>query len=188
MNFNLIVIGPDGAGKTTLCKQIAKELDMKYVKNDYREPHKLSKAHDYARYSNHTIFDRFFYPDDMVYRQVKKLPLSKEDIYNWNELEPILMDSRFGIVYVTASLRTLISRLKERGDEYITTDDLESIKRHYDAFLNATSIPLLKLNESDIPLDRLPKKLFTFIKEMSRFYDKRNIMLNYEWDDFKRGL
>lgn len=185
--MNIILIGPDGSGKTTLSKFLAREKQMKYIKCTYKEDDKLNRAKKLIKGADNTIFDRFYYPDHLVYQQVKSIPLNRQEIIEWNDLEIELINKHFIIIYLDAPNDILAERIaKERasddGDKYVDTDELDSIRRYYDAFLSSTSIPLLKLYTDGFVKQSDMNKIDEFIDYTQKFFHKRgdNYLLNWE--------
>ena len=115
---NIIVVGPDGAGKTTLIKRLSEVLDMPTVKCDYRTEDKLAETLKRLNTQINVIYDRFFIPDDIVYSAVKH-----QSHQDYAEAFNLLNQCNPVIIYVTAPLDTLYERsaawvfLRAQGDE-----------------------------------------------------------------------
>jgi NTP pyrophosphatase (non-canonical NTP hydrolase)/deoxyadenosine/deoxycytidine kinase len=137
---NVIMIGPDGAGKTTLMKHLSQMMGMPIVKCDYRTEDKVetSKANIYSQIN--VLYDRFYYPDDIVYSKVKGL------LYpDYSEIKELLKSHNTVVVYVYASLDELVKRSAAWADDYVATTELQSIIDIYNEMLpeiEAAGIPV----------------------------------------------
>lgn len=114
----IVLEGCDGVGKTTLAKSLAYLLDAEIVhcssktRNDFWFFEDLIKASDHRN----IIADRFCY-GQFVYQHKDDRPL--ENYHNLNALEISLLEHGAKVVYVTAPLEEIESRLKARGEEVI---------------------------------------------------------------------
>lgn len=139
--MNIVFIGPDGAGKSTIAKEWSEKFNMPIIKNDYREVDKLSKTHEYLDLDN-VIFDRLFYPDHLVYSKIKGEELSEEELKAWDDLRLLLPYKNIIYIYVTAPNELLYERLSSRGDEYIGFEDIPKIKEEYEKILKSFPVPV----------------------------------------------
>ena len=151
---NVIVIGPDGSGKTTLTKKLAEITSMKYIKCDYRQEDKPELAKKLLNDAVDVIYDRFYFPDELIYSAVKNIeldPLYEQQlcsIYNTlQHLNPIF-------IYVDASLDVLAQRSVSWQDDYVSVEELQAIKGAYKDFLDSlaasTEVPIIMLDTTDI--------------------------------------
>lgn len=144
-----IFIGPDGAGKTTLAKKVAKKNNLEYYKFSNKEKDKVAKSYFMltALGDKSVVFDRFYYPDEIIYNNA----LGKENKDNWLEIVNLLTEKEVTWIYVTASEQVLQERVMKRGDDYITSSDITRILKEYDCWLKhvKTLLPehlILKIN------------------------------------------
>lgn len=150
---NIIFLGPDGSGKTTISKDIAARLGFNYVKCDYRQDDKPNLAKSMLDGSINNVYDRFYFPDDYVYCTVKNLPV--EDGY-WEEYTGVverLEDLNTIIVYIDADTDVLIARSKKWIDDYVDITDLNHIREEYVALfdhLEGRNISILNYDTSSI--------------------------------------
>lgn len=154
--LSIIVIGPDGSGKTTLTTKLSEKMDMKRIKCDYRQENKPELAVKMLTEDVDVIYDRFYYPDELVYCAVKNIPLDKqykESLYGvWDILK--LVNPVF--IYVDANLSTLIERSSAWADDYVSTEQLSSIKTEYEDFLatmDSRGVPIIQVDTTNIAID-----------------------------------
>lgn len=137
--MNVVFIGPDGSGKTTLAKRVAEELGFKYHKCDYRQEDKPNLALSLLNSQINVVYDRFYYPDDVVYGKLKGEHQNDDDYWKiYNDVLAKMEETNTCIIYVTASTEELLKRLHERGDDYIdiSEDTIEGVKSLYGRFMN----------------------------------------------------
>lgn len=141
--MNIIIIGPDGSGKTTFAKNLAKEFNMNYVKCSYLENNKLTRAKEMLENNKNTVYDRFYFPDEMVYSKVKGSNITIPEKWAWEKIENMLTDTI--IIYFYAEYTELVSRLINRGDEYVSVSEISSILETYDEILKDINVPIVKV-------------------------------------------
>lgn len=131
----VIIEGTDGVGKTTLCEQIAKRYDYLYVKESYTDDvkEKEKRVQDLlARLMSgiNFIYDRTTLIDDFVYSFLNETEstLSKYLII----IQTLL--SHCKIIHLTIDPNIQQKRLENRGDEYITYNDIPKIEQKYEQF------------------------------------------------------
>lgn len=145
--LNVIFIGPDGAGKTTLIKHIAARTDMSIIKCDYRPQNKVEISLEQLDQNIDVIYDRFYYPDDIVYSAVKGDMLPSEVKEQYQEVAAKLAELNPVIFYIDAPIEVLTERSKAWADDYVSIDDLGRIKSAYHQILKeieALNIPVLR--------------------------------------------
>jgi NTP pyrophosphatase (non-canonical NTP hydrolase)/deoxyadenosine/deoxycytidine kinase len=132
---NIIFLGPDGSGKTTISKEVAKRLGFTYQKCDYRQPRKPELALSLLKSQTNMVYDRFYYPDDMLYCKVKGIEQEASYWAQYDAVDDMLLQLNTIIVYIDASDEVLKQRSKVWADDYVATTDLPHIKELYDNFL-----------------------------------------------------
>lgn len=150
--MKIILVGPDGAGKTSIAKEIAKQSGYEYIKPVKEDNDKVQRAIDMLNMEGDFIFDRFYYPDDLIYCPIKGISVielnNKYRLYH--HVADKLLDTEVFYVYVTASPETLSKRINERGDNYIVSEELPSIIGNYDSFFSTIAVPYVKINTDTI--------------------------------------
>lgn len=143
---NVIMIGPDGAGKTTLIKKISEKLGMDVIKCDYRTADKIGAAKELLNAKSNVLYDRFFYPDDIIYSKLKgaEIPVYKDVI-------ELMQNRNVLFIYVYASLDELKKRSAAWADDYVAVDELQQIMANYEdalSVIDALNFPILLVNNS----------------------------------------
>lgn len=176
----LVIEGNIGAGKTTLAKMIAEELDAKLVLEQFADNPFLPKFYnDQERYSfplelsfladrYYQIKKQVFNPDLFHSLLVADYFFAKSAIFAQNTLkddEYRLFRQIFDIVfesmpkpdlyvYLHADTNQLLKNIKSRGRDYeqnISAEYLEKIKNGYFSFLKQiTTFPVLVIDINNI--------------------------------------
>lgn len=139
-NSRIILVGPDGSGKTTLTAKLAKSLSLPQVK--FSQSRDLDDAIETTldfisdiTYAS-SVVDRIKTIDHIIYGHViEKIDFSNEDFYRAAQIHKVLVNSteKCVTIYLTGDSDTLWKRLNLRGDEdYIKYEDLDAIKKRYD--------------------------------------------------------
>lgn len=152
---NVIVIGPDGSGKTTLTTLLAEKLGMDRIKCDYRQENKPALAKQLLQEKIDVIYDRFYFPDELVYSEAKNIKLDKAYVDELLSIWEVLKLVNPVFIYVNANMETLTKRSEVWADDYITVDDLIHIKAHYAEvlqLLEEEEVPVIRVDTSNISL------------------------------------
>lgn len=110
----IILEGPDGAGKSTIARRLARILNAKIIHctkdtpNDAEYFYRILSAADHQN----IIADRFCY-GQFVYQSEKERKLTKAELYR---LETEFLNHGAKVIYVTAQEKTIQERLNKRKE------------------------------------------------------------------------
>lgn len=142
-----IMAGADGTGKSTCFETLKRYLGNKavFVKESYTPSveERFARVHkiaELAKSDKVVIYDRATVLDDLVYEPVlqKKNSALCEDVEMYRLVKQVLREAK--ILYFTCENAVLKERLEERGDEYVTFDDIVEIRDTYDEVFEAIGI------------------------------------------------
>jgi len=135
-----MVEGPDGAGKSSIVKQLASVLSYRSRPVVMQHLYYDSKQSEYVTFPSlwrgrgmHVVQDRGALSGP-VYE-----PLFRGDMDRLIWLDPLVeqaANSNALLVYVSADVGTLMERVEARGDDYVTTDRLADINAGYQEVLD----------------------------------------------------
>lgn len=148
--MNIIFIGPDGSGKTTLAKKVAEKMGFKYHKCDYRQDNKPALAKQLLDSQIDVIYDRFYWPDDALYCNVKGIEMPETYWQEYDAAIDTLQTNNTLFIYVTCNTEELIQRSKAWADDYVSTDMLDAIKNNYVNWLKYIDSTNLRLSTCTI--------------------------------------
>lgn len=144
----IILEGPDGAGKTTLAEIIRAEISRQYPNGDRCEVlHKGPPTADpISEYEGplfayrplkgmHIVCDRW-HIGEVVYAPVLQRD-SHMDVAMLRHIDLLLRSRGALIVVLNPPIETLIERTQQRGESFITEDQLRAVHLRY----NSTQLP-----------------------------------------------
>ena len=146
----IIVVGPDGSGKSTLCQELSNQFGMpiksfSYPKTQEEKNEMFDMYIEEIENNDNVIYDRFAYCE-WVYGPVMrdKTYISYEQL---TYLEIMLLQKGAIIFYCYNEPRTLMERCKQRGENYIPLDKLKEIKERYDFLMKTLThiIPIFNI-------------------------------------------
>lgn len=151
----LIFEGCDASGKTTI-QDILKEIIRHAFVVHTSAPTKgnskeyfynlLNKLVEFSDILNQPLFFDRFHIGELVYGSIFRPEtidrMVEEKMY---QLEAELLKQDARIIYVTASPEVIARRIQERGDWYITTNDVQSILDRYEKALQKSKLPIYRL-------------------------------------------
>jgi NTP pyrophosphatase (non-canonical NTP hydrolase)/deoxyadenosine/deoxycytidine kinase len=151
--LNVIFVGPDGSGKTTIAKIIAERLGFKYHKCDYRQDNKPELAEKLLTSQINVVYDRFYWPDDVIYCDAKDIERPPEYWKQYEKIVAMLRDLNPVFVYVDADIKALQVRSKVWQDDYIQLGHLPKIKTIYSnwlKYLQKIHVPTVQMDTTGI--------------------------------------
>lgn len=133
--MNIVLCGSDGTFKTTIANKLSSKLNLPINKGSSfelstgsnKELFEFSKG--VIADKKYQITDRFIYSNRVyatLYPEYTVLTDTQRE-----KIENKIKKTGSIVIYLVASPDIIINRIKERGDEYITTDEIPSILRLY---------------------------------------------------------
>lgn len=132
--MNVIFIGPDGSGKTTIAKEVAERMGFKYHKCDYRQENKPELAKQLLEEQIDVVYDRFYWPDDALYCTVKAIKQPEAYWRKYDVVIDMLQERNTLYIYVTCNRAELAARSKVWKDDYVSVEQINSICKAYNAW------------------------------------------------------
>ena len=147
----IVLVGCDGVGKTTIAKKL-ESLGHKYVKcshSDGDDKKALSLALlDKMKHCDKIVFDRFYFPDDIIYSNVVDNINTNAD--DWLEVYNRLIQDQYTIVLLEDDFNNITQRFLNRGDDYVDVSMLTNIISAYDKVLSKFNH--VRINVNDVKL------------------------------------
>ena len=185
--LNVIFVGPDGSGKTTISKKVAEKLmdeGFAYHKCDYRQENKPELAAQLASMPGQ-IFDRFYYPDDIIYTRVVWEREHQGEVMDWNtdywrsynKVLDTLCSGNTLIFYVDASDEVLKKRAEQWADDYVKVDEIQKIKalyRRWLSFIGTLPIIAVNIDTTEASVDECVANCLTSIKKAQAVFSDQD--------------
>lgn len=132
----VILEGSDGTGKSTIAKQIEKGFRFEYIHEGYTDDTEEKEARILRMLAIlmtkdvKVIYDRTTLIDDFVYNFLNK----KESTLT--KYKSIILEilKKCKIIHLQLPEQIRRERFDERGDQYITNDQIEEINKQYQLF------------------------------------------------------
>lgn len=157
----IILEGPDGAGKSTLARRLGDELLRRHPSDKLWILHKgpPGDTHPLDEYErplypyrpgrgHHVICDRW-HVGEAVYPRVLGRS-SRADEAVTRHLDAFLTARGALLVYVCPSLDVNLRRLRDRGDDLITTGQVAELRKLYADYLRRTIMPSRSVTATDV--------------------------------------
>lgn len=147
----IVVEGPDGVGKSTICNWLSEEFGYKkhkcmgetfYKVSNHFEEGKVSASERFSflcgeainnsfiikkelQDGNKIIFDRYYY-STLAYSEILENGITKDLLFLFNQLpQPDL------VFLITADFKTMLKRIEERGDFEILGNKFNKEENYY---------------------------------------------------------
>lgn len=150
--MNIILEGPDAAGKTTLANKLSKKYNMNVIHSTSKTRNDLSYHLDLLDYCQNTVFDRF-HVGEMVYPEIynRSGKLSLDDFLDINQR--IIDNHDILIIFYASNIDTLKERLIERGElNYLSEiEQQNNLFKKYAYIVNVYDDMLLKFVDVSMP-------------------------------------
>lgn len=171
-----VLEGPDGAGKTTLAKQLARDHHLGYCHFGPPQQKPLDEylgwlVHQDRTLGHRRVIDRFHLGESVygpIFRGTE--PLSVHELCT---LEWALTVRGYTLVHVTKSLNHLVDSIQVRGDEMVQVNQLGKIIEGYWSIMQESFMPRLTYDWPD-ELPTWPEKWAErsnhYYREMDRSY------------------
>jgi thymidylate kinase len=163
--------GIDCSGKSTICTKLSELLDCKVVHFDKPKDLEDGKKQYFGFLNNkyitkNIICDRF-HDGEHIYA-----PLYRGYESNYlKEFEQKLWNFPYLFINTTASLETILNRVKVRGEDFVKEEHFEQILNSYDKYLEKQSMPYIKVNTDNNDLDKQIKEILVAIDIVQKLYD-----------------
>jgi cytidylate kinase len=145
----IILEGTDANFKSTIANKLHKLLGFNIVKGSSFEMAKESNEKLFQRFveiaeMNNAIVDRYIY-SNLTYAPLYKdfSVITTEQQYS---IEDYLLHKNTLLVYLFADSKVIQKRLKERGDDYVKTEEIKAINDKYEEVLKTVRLPVLRMN------------------------------------------
>jgi deoxyadenosine/deoxycytidine kinase len=174
--MQVIIEGPDGAGKTSISLLVAEALAATRIKATVLHDDLLTRDVAYeelkAMYYSPliTIYDRWYYPSDTIYNPIVA---DKPSAFSPTEIVKIENNlNRVGalVIIVTADISILTERVGARGDDYIQSHHIPDIYHGYQDFIEYTTLPYVVVDTTDITV---VDAVLIILKQIHAFYYER---------------
>lgn len=156
-----IIVGPDGAGKTTCVKRLQEYCafagdDKLFVKESYTDSsdnkwQRVERLYKLFRSGIDVVYDRATVIDDLVYNGIT--PGEAVSNTRRREYAAALMHTEARVIYMYADVDTLSARVDGRGDEYIRTSQLQAILDGYEATFEELGVEPYRVDTSAMSED-----------------------------------
>lgn len=198
MSLFIAIAGNMGVGKSELTVRLADRLGWRafvepaaqnpYLPNFYKDmprwafhsqvfflAHRMREHHELSRLKGGVIQDRSVYENAEVFaRNLFERGYMMQD--DWETYRTIydtlvsLLPPPSLVIYLEASVKTLVERIKKRGNEYeqsIDTRYLEDLKRLYDEWAKNTTVgPVLRIPTDEINFVTDKRALENLVKQI----------------------
>lgn len=170
--MKLLVIGVDKTGKSTLIEGLRKATKWPIFKfsapKDAEDAARVCMAGlDASSKFANVLFDRFPYPDDLIYAPVTTKSVTEPCTMALYEslVLPLMQEQDFRVIYCTADPDTIERRFKEDNEDYILPEFIPTLLHGYDAQLDNLrgKLPIMTLNSTTLTMQAMLVKALKFM-------------------------
>lgn len=164
--MNIIIVGCDGTGKTSVVERLQEELGYEVRKGSSFEivanktSDEIFDTLSDLIYDENVIFDRFSYCNYVyapLYNDYSRL--TKEHVrFLERELKGCAI-----VVHLTATNKTILERFAVRGEDYVTADKLTAIKLGYEEILEDCTLPLFTYKTDTITTEQIVEDILDIV-------------------------
>ena len=176
--LNIILVGPDGSGKTTLSQkllELLKDDEFVRIKCDNHQKDKPQRAMSLLEERINVLYDRFYYPDDIIYSRVIHEREHPDEPMDWdteywksyNAVLDKLCELNTLYIYVTASDEVLQQRSAAWQDDYVKVEELTKIKGLYERWKQAMQLRpmvIFDLDTTNADMDECAKQALNMVR------------------------
>lgn len=194
----IVVEGPIGAGKTPITEALAKEMSARLVREEVEEnPFLVRFYKDQRAFAFQTqlyfLLSRYRQQQELVQQDLFRrvtvsdylfakdrlfayLTLDEDELKLYERMHGLLNERTPKpdlVIYLQASVETLLDRIRARGRPYeraISREYLEDVVRAYNYFFfHFTGAPLVVVNTTETDLGRNQAQLKDLVKRLPEF-------------------
>lgn len=167
----IIIEGPDSSGKSTLVKWIRDNTLHSIVKPYYPKREQLSYYLHTGAFYRGSFLERY-YLSEIVYPRFK---LNRPVMESWKQflIEASLQPYAPVIIYARPPKDIVLECLKNRGDEYVSPEEVEEMLNIYDWAIERSHIPVVRYNfDKDDPKEiiEITKEIYLKRKNLSGYF------------------
>lgn len=196
----IVVEGPDGVGKSTICNWLSEEFGYKkfkcmsepfYSVSKHFEEGKVASSERFSflcgeainnsftikkelKNGNKIIFDRYYY-SSLAYSEILETGITNDYLFLFKQLpQPDLL------LFITADFNTMLQRIEDRGDfeilgnKFNKEENYHKLIKNYKSFLNDKSFIINNNGE----FETTKTKIIEIIKSNHQHYLTTNKKLN----------
>lgn len=165
------ISGMDATGKSTICSKISEKLNCNIYHFD--KPKNLEDGkQQYFDFINNldknkdVICDRF-HDGEHIYSKIYR---GYESNY-LKEFETELRKHPYLFVNTTASLSTIIERIKVRGEDYVKEEDYQKVLDLFERYVNLQSMSYIKINTDNSNINDYINRILNAYKFVNELYN-----------------
>lgn len=171
--MRVAVIGSDCSGKTGFIEELNKKLNYNIEKGSSFEHAECDNEELFSKFQHmayderNIIYDRFIYCNYVyatMYSDYSKLTADQR-----RYIEDLMRHDTV-VVYLHADTEELVRRHGIRGDDYVTNDKFDDIKKYYQEVLMTCTLPMLILDSTNSS----PKELAEMFMEKVSYINIEN--------------